>query len=275
MTALNKLCMLEDWQDAELVQTMRHLHPGLSTGIPNYPSGHEHRKAWEYAQTLCGLRRLGALPQDGFVLSVAGGHEEPAFELTNHVRWVFVTDRYGTSNFHEYEGDSSMLVAPDRFAPFPYNRKRLVVQHMDALDLRFEDNTFDALLCLSSVEHFGGFSEAIAALREMHRVLKPNGVAVLTTECIVNDGPEFQDANMILFTPQSVLSFSHAVPGMDLVEPFDFSMSEMTLQTGQSLVTAVVEAHRGRIQYPHIILEIEGRQFTSGSLFFRKTADRG
>jgi SAM-dependent methyltransferase len=263
--------MLEDWQNAELVQTMRHLHPGLSAGIPNYPNGHEHRKAWEYAQTLRGLRRLGVLPPDGLVLSVAGGHEEPAFELTNHVRWVFLTDRYGTSNFREFEGDSSMLVAPDRFAPFPYNRKRLVVQHMDALDLRFEDNTFDALLCLSSVEHFGGFSEAIVALREMHRVLKPNGVAALTTECIVNGGPEFQDANMILFTPQSLLSFSQGVPGMDLVEPFDSSMSEMTLQTRQSLVTAVVEGHQGRVQYPHIILEIESRQFTSGSLFFRKT----
>jgi len=64
-----------------------------------------------------------------------------------------------------------------------------VVQHMNALDLRFEPETFDAVFCLSSIEHFGGEAAARHALAEMHRVAKPGGVVAITTECIIKRRP--------------------------------------------------------------------------------------
>ena len=188
---LNKLCNLEDWQIPELRAAMRLLEPDLALHYPEFPGNREHRKSWEWAHMMVGLESLDALPPDGMALGVGAGHEPPLFELTNRMRWVFATDIYGTGDFTEFEAQPSMLSEPDRFARGPYNRNRLVVEHMNACDLRFEEATFDVVFCLSSIEHFGGVEGAQKGLAEMARVLKPGGIAVITTECIVNDQPHY------------------------------------------------------------------------------------
>ena len=43
----------------------------------------------------------------------------------------------------------------------------------------YPDEYFDKVVCSSSLEHF---KDDIKALKEMHRVLKPNGSVVLTTD---------------------------------------------------------------------------------------------
>ena len=48
-----------------------------------------------------------------------------------------------------------------------------------AEDLPYPDGYFDKVVCSSSLEHF---KDDIKALKEMHRVLKPNGKLVLTTD---------------------------------------------------------------------------------------------
>jgi len=49
----------------------------------------------------------------------------------------------------------------------------------DAQHLPYPDGLFDKVVCSSSLEHF---PEDIAALKEMNRVLKPDGRLVLTTD---------------------------------------------------------------------------------------------
>ena len=48
-----------------------------------------------------------------------------------------------------------------------------------AEDLPYPDGYFDKVVCSSSLEHF---KDDVKALKEMYRVLKPNGVVVLTTD---------------------------------------------------------------------------------------------
>jgi ubiquinone biosynthesis O-methyltransferase len=48
-----------------------------------------------------------------------------------------------------------------------------------AEDLPYQDGYFDKVVCSSSLEHF---KDDIKALKEMNRVLKPNGSVVLTTD---------------------------------------------------------------------------------------------
>ena len=86
---LNKLCDIEDWQDPDFRATVRRIHPNFVHSMPGYPAGREHRKHWEYAHLLNGLDRLGAIHPEALVLSVAGGFERPAFDLTNRVRSVY------------------------------------------------------------------------------------------------------------------------------------------------------------------------------------------
>jgi ubiquinone/menaquinone biosynthesis C-methylase UbiE len=84
---------------------------------------------------------------------------------------------------------SSMLIDPDRHGRCPFNRNRLVVQHMSALDLRFEPATFDVVYSFSTIEHVGTLQEIHRVFSEIHRVLKRGGIAVITTECVVNQAP--------------------------------------------------------------------------------------
>ncbi len=57
----------------------------------------------------------------------------------------------------------------------------------DAQRLPYPSSYFDKVVCSSSLEHF---SEDIVALKEVNRVLKPNGILVLTTDSFLylNDG---------------------------------------------------------------------------------------
>ena len=53
-----------------------------------------------------------------------------------------------------------------------YDHSSLIDRHDDVEDLQFPDNSFNAVVCWSVLEHVPHPQRAIA---EMHRVLKPNG----------------------------------------------------------------------------------------------------
>jgi len=267
---LNKLCEVEDWHDPRRVAAIRRCLPYLVAMVADFPSRMEHRKHWEFAQLLCGLDELSALVPGSLVLSVGAGHEEPVYELTNHVRWVFATDVYGGTQFGSLEGDGRMLVSPDRFARLPYQRNRLVVQWMDGLDLRYEDGTFDVAFSLSSIEHFGGFPAARQALRQMARVVKPGGVVAIATECILNGTIGHRGRGLALFTPSEIAALARSCSELELVEPIDFGISPATIGKVKPLWEALLEARRNVTDYPAIVFEHRRRQYTSVFLFLRK-----
>jgi SAM-dependent methyltransferase len=269
---LNKVCEIEDFRDAEVLASIRTLEPEHVRNTPVYPIGFEHRKAWEYAQLMTGVARLQAVNPQSLVLSVAAGHERPLFAFTNEVRMVFATDIYGAGEFSERESTANMLVNPDAFAPFPYNRNRLVVQYMDALDLRYEEGTFDLVFCLSSIEHFGGFEGSRRSLEQMYRVCRPGGIVMFTTECVVNGVTPPTLPNLELFPPAVLNTLAASVPGLTLVEPIRFDVSEATRRTAANFDKVVQDLHKGLPTYPHIVLEIGGCHFTSVSIFLRKDA---
>jgi SAM-dependent methyltransferase len=60
--------------------------------------------------------------------------------------------------------------------------KSLKVELGDILHLRYPDNSFDAYISMGVVEHFE--EGPMAALREAHRILKPNGLIFLSTPTV-------------------------------------------------------------------------------------------
>jgi len=271
---LNKLCTPDDWNEPHLVAAMRRMLPYYIEAFPEYPLGLEHRKHWEFAQLVVGLDKLGVLTPRASVISIGAGHEEPVFDLTNKVRWVFATDVYGSGEFRNLEAEGRMLIDPDAFAQFPYRREHLVVQYMDALDIRHADNTFDVAISASSVEHFGGMDGAVRALEEMARVVRPGGIVAVTTECITNGAPAWSDAVLQLFTPDDITSMAGSVAGLRPVGHLDLDTSRLADVPAVPLERALADAERGHVEYPHIVLELEGRRWTSVSLFFRKRTKR-
>lgn len=60
---------------------------------------------------------------------------------------------------------------------------------MNGTQLEFPSDSFDVVFSFSSIEHFAGenYSGPLKSLKEMERVLKPGGIAVVTTEYIINN----------------------------------------------------------------------------------------
>lgn len=207
------------------------------------------------------------LTSRAMILAVGAGHEPPVYCLTNRVRWVFATDLYGSSPFGE--ADATMLSNPDAFAEQPYNRRRLVVEHMDAMDLRFEDATFDAVFSLSAIEHIGGVDGAKRGLREMVRVTQPGGVIAVATEIVVNNAPHFSGPGLEIFTAETLSCLWDDSPA-EPVEPFNFTVSPQTVSTDYPLADALRDTRNGKTHLPHILLNLEGRRFTSVFACLRK-----
>lgn len=272
--AYSKVCELEDFSDPALVDLIREVCLVERTLFgEGFPAGHEFRKNWEVTMTIRALRDHGCLRPDAEILGVGAGHEATVYWLTNHVRRVFATDLYlSADSWSEYDSAAEMLVDPGRYWPGAWNPRRLVVQHMNGLDLQYEDETFDAVFSSSSIEHFGEPVDVRRALAEMHRVLKPGGLAAVSTEFRL-EGPPPGMPGVLLFDAEDLQRL--ALDGLDweLVGSLDTAVSRPTLDSAGLFGDAVADIlakRRTWSHYPHIVLRHQGHLFTSVHLALRK-----
>ena len=169
-----KRCDLRDFAEPTISARISEIVPGLQ------PPEHLRRKYWEYAMLTLFLEDLGLLREDAQILSVGAGHETvTCLWLANRVGKVVATDIYGSGSFGEHEASRSMLSDPASFSPYPYRESHLEALHMDASKLEFPDDSFDAVFCLSSIEHVGSRADIRRSSAEMGRVLRRGGAAFI------------------------------------------------------------------------------------------------
>jgi SAM-dependent methyltransferase len=185
-----------------------------------------------------------------------------------------------------------MLTDPASHAPFPYREDHLEVRHMDARSLEFPDESFDFVFSLSSIEHFGKPAEIMRSAKEMGRVLRPGGHAVVVTECFVQLAlleTAFVDSAVRAltlnrkrrgatprrrlhegFTRRELTKRIIEPSGLELMQPFDFGISpESWDNLTVSHDDARLEPATGEY-YPHILLKVDRSVFTSVCLPLRK-----
>jgi SAM-dependent methyltransferase len=290
-----KLCDLADFDDPELRGRIHDIVPGLTAPADL------HRKYWEYATLTLLLEDVGVLDDESDVLSVGAGPAEVLYWLCNRTGRVVATDIYGEGDFAGREAEASMLTDPSAFAPYRYREDRLDVRKMDARALEFDDESFDAVFSLSSIEHFGSPRDIARASSEVGRVLKPGGYAFIVTECftgrhplnsklvqtgirIATLGRHCEKAtpwrrSIDVFTPKELLSRIVRPSGLRLVQPMDLTLSAPTHDN-------VVRCLGGRFEFPdepfpHIVVEAQGSAlglrgrtatFTSIALAMQKPA---
>ena len=222
---LNRLCYVEDWENSEIKEALSELQK-LS------PEGFIHRKDWEWALGIIAMRRFGKLNEKSTAIGVGSGTEPVPFYLANKVKHVYATDLYGQNDGWKRAAPSDFPENPKKYAPFPYKEDALTVLRMDGTKLEFPSESFDIAFSFSSIEHFGGgdrknHSGALRSLKEIERVLKPGGLAVITTEYIINDKehPEF-------FNRRTIYSdLIDKLERLKLVEPLDLRITTKTLDT--------------------------------------------
>lgn len=178
-----KFCDVRDWEDPDVLRALRDILPERD------PESHMERKVWEFAMLALALEDLGRLDDRAEALAIGAGDERMVFWLANRIGRVVATDIYGEGAFAHREAVDTMLTDPATHAPFPYREDRLEVIWMDACDLSFPDASFDVAFSLSSIEHFGGPAEIARSAREMGRVLRPGGHAIVVADCFIRLDP--------------------------------------------------------------------------------------
>ena len=282
-----KLCDLADFDDPELLAMVREIIPERD------PRTHVERKAWELAMLALFLRDVGRLHDGTDALAIGAGDERIVFWLANRVGRVVATDIYGSGSFAEREALASMLSEPRAHAPFPYREERLEVRYMDGRELAFPDASFDVVFSVSSIEHFGGPADIARGARELGRVLRPGGHALIITECFVSRHPlsaapvDFalrlaslgrlrrratprRRAGVDVLTARELERRIVRPSGLELLQPFDRSVSAASYEN-------VARLRKGRDPepatgsfYPHILLQFRGSVFTSVCLALQK-----
>lgn len=260
-----KLCEFEDFADLGLRRYKSQL-------VPEHERERVHRKYWEIAQSARALVELGAAHSRAELLGVAAGKETTTFWLTNHARRVFATDRYLEPAGWEIDAPQSMLTAPGQHAVGSWHPRRLVVQHMDARELQYEDASFDAVYSSGSIEHFSDYNDLALALAEMWRVLKPRGIAVLSTEYRMR-GPGPGMAGTLVFSADEIAELVVEPYAWELVQPLDLRLSQATLATELQIPEAVV-LQDTKPEIPHIVLADGELAMTSVHLALRKRRAR-
>ena len=251
-----QLCELANpakWDNPEWLRVLKELR---------LPAEHKlamHRKAYEFTQTVWGLRRLGALTEETTVVSIGAGHEALLYWLANQVKFVLATDLYQGEWRSEgaLEGDIRVLAQPDAFAPFPYRRDHLRFLQMDGTRLGVASERFDVAYSLSSIEHFGGFAGARRAVTEMARVVRPGGLVVVATECKVS-GPRHAE----VFEREEIHRLFD-VPSLRLVQPIDDAVWRRYDATP-------IDLEHNPFETPHMLVRIGETVFTSVIVFLRK-----
>jgi len=138
-----------------------------------------NRRIWEKSAVLHLLRLGGFLDPKKRGLGIGVGTESLPFYLSRYCDKIIGIDKY------ESEIWQSAGMSPEEVyesASIPFERERLLFRDCDMRSLEFQDNEFDFVWSISSIEHVSAIDEYLRVYEEISRVLKPGGKAFITTE---------------------------------------------------------------------------------------------
>jgi len=133
--------------------------------------------------------------------------------------WLYL---YGYKNMI---GNNLIFTKPLRRGPIRY-------QYGDITKTDFRENTFDAVSCLSVIEHGVDLD---AYFREMSRILKPNGILVTSTDYF--DTPPSTKGLCAYGAPIHIFSTNEIVSALDLARKYGLEItSPIDLSCGEKPV---------------------------------------
>jgi SAM-dependent methyltransferase len=274
-----KIIDIADFADPELQPYLIEMAKGEMArfGLPE-PVIIPDSKQWECAMMLRTLTEFGMVREGATLAGIGAGTEETSFVLASKGCVVFPTDRYLEVTPWSDVAPAGMMVRPEQYSAVSYPQGHVIPVHSDARLLSLPENYFDGVYSAGSIEHFGSLEAVAAAAEQIGRILKPGGVAVLSTEFRL-DGPNGQrwfSDDCILFTPEMLEKHIIAPSGLELIDKPSFDTSSGTYDSRVVLVDFLEKAKKvetitdKRNAYPNLVLFHLGYLFCSVHLALRK-----
>ena len=219
------------------------------------------------------------------MLDVGAGQEALLYWLARHCGRVVGVDIYGEGSFAYREAPASMTSDPGAHAPYPYPEDRLEIRSMDARNLDLPDSSFDVVVSMSSIEHFGGPDGIRRAAQEIGRVLKPGGHALLAVDVFLRvatihrtpvafaarlatlgrraSGATLRRRLVEGLTRSELGSLIVGPSGLELLQPLRVAGDPAGLANVHRLQTDGSTVPDSGTPFPHLVVGIDGSLLTS------------
>jgi len=238
-------------------------------------------KHWECAMAMRSFEEFGLLKEGRVFAGIGAGTEGTTFFLASKGCITFPCDRYMEDTCWSDVAPIGMMLNPQWYSELKFPVGNVIPVNTDARKLRLPSSFFDGIYSSGSIEHFGSLEAVSAAAKEIARVLKPGGIASISTEFRL-DGPEDRqwfDDNCILFTPDLIDQYILKTSGLELIGELNTLPSDETFYTRKRLVDfldsvqSVNTLADKQAAYPNLVLDHEGFLFCSVHLLLKKPHD--
>lgn len=130
-------------------------------------------RPWEYSKAFYNAE----ISAEDKVLDTGSMHTFFCVYLSKFVKAVRATDSYSWA-LRDY---ASRLPSPQKWEDVvtKAGEGKIIAEHADLQNLQYENNYFDKVFCISTIEHVHDDKKA---MNEMFRVLKPGGLLLLSSE---------------------------------------------------------------------------------------------
>lgn len=251
MTNLNRVLSPDDWKTFD---------------IP--ADRYKVRKGWEVTMS---ERALADIGKGQTVLGVGAGREKTIFQMCKQGALVHATDLYAQAGVWGRWANADMLIDPVSYSPFDIDGRNLIVQHMDMRNLRYHDESFDAVFSAGSIEHVGTFADIAKASAEIGRVLKAGGKVSLSTEWkLSGDGIGWN--GVLLFDEDTLQKYIIQPSGLQMTGKLMIPSEYPEAIELASFVTAFENGETVRAD--DIVLSHAGYTFTSVHIELTKPAKK-
>lgn len=205
-----------------------------------------HAKQWEYAQVLEARDRHAPNAKD--YVGVGCGREPLIPRLAERAQTLIASDLYDMAGAW-----ADATQRPDRIWP---HLKGLRVHPMDMRRVDLPAESADFIWSLCAIEHVGDEDDVVDSVRQIGRLLRPDGVFVLTTEYTFDEKSFYRSGR-----PSGTLSLSRDAirrffteTGLHCIEPVDLRLSTHPFNVP---VWNKLTDRMGMVNLPHVIYRVQ------------------
>ena len=204
------------------------LLPGKSSAFDkampeNYPLRRWPRKWWEWDYIADCAEQLGVLAPTTTAVGLGAGDEPLIFYFADKCRRVIASDLYSPCTVWRearFENTSRILDA----SPIPYPRSRVEIRNADMRQTGIPEQSIDFVWSCSSIEHVPTLGDLFAVFKEIDRIVRIGGYAILTTEYCITENryllPGVNAWNAEIFD-----LMVRSLPGWEIVGEVDLSFN--------------------------------------------------